>query len=145
MNEKIDIMLIEDNPHDAELTIRALREENIINKLLHVENEEDALEYIFATGKYADRNTLELPMLILLDLQTHKLNGLEVLKRIKSDERTKIIPVVVLTSSKEDNDIIESYRLDMTSCIIKPVEFKTFAKAVSKAGLYWLLINKTPE
>ena len=143
MNEMIDILLIENSPHDAELIRKALRKENVFNKVLHVENGEDALEYICATGKYVNRNNLERPMLILLDMDL--LNGLEILKKIKSDKRAKIIPVVVLTSSKEDNDIIESHKLDMISYIIKPLEFKTFAKVVSKAGLYWLLISKTPE
>lgn len=144
MNEKVDIILVEDNPSDAELTIRALRKNNIINKLLHLENGEDALEYIFATGKYADRNIYEMPKVILLDLKMPKISGLQVLKKIKSDERTKIIPVVLLTSSKEDNDIIESYRLGVNSYIVKPVEFNHFAKAVANVGSYWLLINHPP-
>ena len=145
MNEKIDIILVEDNPGDAELTIRALRKNKIINKLLHLEDGEDALEYIFATGKYADRNIYEMPKVILLDLKMPKISGLEVLKKIKSDERTKIIPVVLLTSSKEDNDIIESYKLGVNSYIVKPVEFKNFATAISDVGLYWLLINQLPN
>ncbi|HKZ68198.1 MAG TPA: response regulator [Chitinophagaceae bacterium] len=143
MNERNDILLVEDSPSDAELTIWALRENNI-NGLLHLKNGEEALEYIFATGKYVDRNIDDLPKLILLDLKMPKINGLEVLKKIKSDERTKIIPVVLLTSSKEDNDILDSYKLGVNSYIVKPVEFENFVKAVSNVGLYWLLINQSP-
>src|SRR5665647_2728073 len=110
MHQKIDILLVEDNPSDAELTIRALRKNKIINTLLHLHNGEEALEYIFAAGKYTGRNIDEIPKIILLDLKMPKIDGLEVLKKIKSDERTKIIPVVLLTSSKEDKDIIDSYR-----------------------------------
>src|SRR3989337_397453 len=135
MNERNDILLVEDSPSDAELTIWALRENNI-NGLLHLKNGEEALEYIFATGKYVDRNIDDLPKLILLDLKMPKINGLEVLKKIKSDERTKIIPVVLLTSSKEDNDILDSYKLGVNSYIVKPVEFENFVKAVSNVGLY---------
>lgn len=145
MYEKIDILLVEDNPSDAELTIKALRKNKIINGLLHLQDGEDALDYIFATGKYSDRNIDEIPKIILLDLKMPKIDGLEVLKKIKSDERTKIIPVVLLTSSKEDKDIFDSYKLGVNSYIVKPVEFENFVKAVSDVGLYWLLVNQPPK
>lgn len=145
MYEKIDVLLVEDNASDAELTIRALRKNKIIGSLLHLQDGEDALEYIFATGKYSKRNICETPKIILLDLKMPKIDGLEVLKKIKSDERTKIIPVVLLTSSKEDRDIVVSYRLGVNSYIVKPLGFENFVKAVSDIGLYWLLINQLPE
>jgi two-component system response regulator len=145
MHKKIDILLVEDNPGDAELTIRALRKNKIISELLHLQDGEDALDYIFAAGKYSGRNIDEIPKIILLDLKMPKIDGLEVLKKIKSDERTKIIPVVLLTSSKEDKDIIDSYKLGVNSYIVKPVEFESFVKAVSDVGLYWLLVNQPPK
>lgn len=145
MYEKIDILLVEDNPSDAELTIKALRRNKIINALLHLQDGEDALDYIFATGKYSDRNIDDIPKIILLDLKMPKIDGLEVLKKIKSDQRTKIIPVVLLTSSNEDKDIIDSYKLGVNSYIVKPVEFENFVKAVSDVGLYWLLVNQPPK
>lgn len=145
MYEKIDILLVEDNPSDAELTIKALRRNKIINALLHLQDGEDALDYIFATGKYSDRNIDDIPKIILLDLKMPKIDGLEVLKKIKSDQRTKIIPVVLLTSSNEDKDIIDSYKLGVNSYIVKPVEFENFVKAVTDVGLYWLLVNQPPK
>jgi CheY-like chemotaxis protein len=145
MNEKFDILLVEDNPSDAELTMRALKKINIANPLLHLQNGEEALDYIFCTGNYAGRSIEEIPKLILLDLKMPKVDGLEVLKKIKSDERTKIIPVVLLTSSKEDKDIIDGYKLGVNSYIVKPVEFQGFVKAVSEVGLYWLLLNQPPK
>ena len=145
MYEKIDVLLVEDNPSDAELTIKALRKNKIINALLHLQDGEDALESIFATGKYADRNMGDIPKIILLDLKMPKVDGLEVLTKIKSDQRTKIIPVVLLTSSKEEKDIVNSYKLGVNSYIVKPVEFDTFVKAVSDLGLYWLLVNQPPK
>jgi CheY-like chemotaxis protein len=145
MNEWNDILLVEDNSSDAELTIWALRQNNIIHGLLHLVDGEEALDYIFATGKYEGRNVAETPKLILLDLKMPKISGLEVLKKIKSDERTKMIPVVLLTSSKEDNDIAESYKLGVNSYIVKPVEFEHFEKAVSAVGNYWLMINQSPK
>jgi CheY-like chemotaxis protein len=145
MYEKIDVLLVEDNPSDAELTIKALRKNKIINALLHLQDGEDALDYIFATGKYADRNMDDIPKIILLDLKMPKVDGLEVLTKLKSDQRTKIIPVVLLTSSKEEKDIVNSYKLGVNSYIVKPVEFDTFVKAVSDVGLYWLLVNQPPK
>lgn len=145
MQERYDIILVEDNPSDAELTMRALRKNNIINELLHLQNGEEALEYFFATGRYTGRNIEAIPKVILLVLKMPKISGLEVLKKIKTDERTKIIPVVLLTSSKEDNDIISSYALGVNSYIVKPVGFENFVKAVSDIGLYWLLRNQPPK
>ncbi|MEI9944318.1 MAG: response regulator [Chitinophagaceae bacterium] len=145
MSDVIDIILVEDNQSDAELTIRALRKNNIANKLLHLQDGEEALDYIFATGKYAGRDMNEIPKVVLLDLKMPKVSGLEVLKKIKSDERTKVIPVVLLTSSKEDSDIKEGYKLGVNSYIVKPVGFDNFVKAVSDIGLYWLLTNQPPK
>lgn len=144
MNQKTDIILVEDDPSDAGLIIRALKKNNILNGFLHFENGEEILEYIFASGKYGQRNISEVPKVILLDLKMPKVGGLEVLKRIKSDERTRTIPVVLLTSSQEDKDIIEGYKLGANSYIVKPVDFESFVKAVSDVGLYWLLSNQPP-
>lgn len=143
--DEIEILLVEDNPTDAELTIRALKKKNLTNKLVWVKDGAEALDFLFATGEYAERNTEDLPKLVLLDLRMPKVDGLEVLQKIKSDERTKKIPVVVLTSSKEDEDIVKSYKLGVNSYVSKPVEFDEFTKAVSTLGLYWILLNKPPE
>jgi|SRR3989344_2112203 len=143
-NNEIEVLLVEDNMGDAELTIRALRKSNMANKLVHLENGADALDYIFAEGIYVHRNIENMPRVILLDLNMPKVNGIEVLQRIKADERTKKIPVVVLTSSKEDPDIERCYELGVNSYIVKPVEFEKFIKAVSELGLYWLLLNQSP-
>lgn len=142
---EIEILLVEDNPTDAELTIRALKKENLANKLVWVKDGAEALDFLFAKGEYAERNEQDLPKLVLLDLRMPKVDGLEVLQEIKSDEKTKQIPVVILTSSKEDEDIVESYKLGVNSYVSKPVEFDEFTKAVSTLGLYWILINKPPE
>jgi two-component system response regulator len=144
LNE-IEILLVEDNPTDAELTIRALKKKNLANNLVWVKDGAEALDFLFATGEYADRSEKELPKLVLLDLRMPKVDGLEVLQRIKADERTRKIPVVVLTSSKEDKDIVESYKLGVNSYVSKPVEFDEFTEAVSTLGLYWILLNKPPE
>jgi len=145
MMEKIEILLVEDNPSDAELTIRALKKSNIVNRLVHLKDGEEALEYIFATGRYSERTIAEIPKVILLDLKMPKVGGLEVLKQIKSDSRTSMIPVVVLTSSNEDRDVVEGYKLGVNSYIVKPVEFENFAKTVSEIGMYWLLVNQPPR
>ena len=144
LNE-IEILLVEDNPTDAELTIRALKKKNLTNNLEWVKDGAEALDFLFATGKYADRSTEDLPKLVLLDLRMPKVDGLEVLQKIKADDRTRKIPVVVLTSSKEDKDIVESYKLGVNSYVSKPVEFDEFTEAVSTLGLYWILLNKPPE
>ncbi len=143
--DEVEILLVEDNETDAELTIRALKKKNLTNKLVWVKDGAEALEFLFATGSYSDRSKEGLPRLILLDLRMPKVDGLEVLQRIKADEKTRKIPVVVLTSSKEDKDIVESYKLGVNSYVSKPVEFDEFTQAISTLGLYWMLLNKPPE
>lgn len=138
----IDIVLCEDNPEDAELAIRALKKNGITNSLILLKDGEELLNYIFCEGAWANRDFCKKPKLILLDLKMPKVDGLEVLRRLKSDDRTSMIPVVLLTSSKEDRDIKESYSLGVNSYIVKPVEFEGFIKAVSSLGFYWLLINQ---
>ena len=142
--KEVEILLVEDNPTDAELAIRALKKNNFANKLEWVKDGAEALDFIFSTGIYSGRTLLEQPKVILLDLRLPKVDGMEVLRRIKEDPRTKSIPVVVLTSSKEDRDIAESYELGVNSFISKPVEFEDFAKTVAQLGLYWLLVNRPP-
>jgi two-component system, response regulator len=142
---KVDIILVEDNPDDAELALRALNKNKIANSLIHLKDGEEALDYIFCRGIYEKRNISDIPKVILLDIKMPKVDGLEVLKRIKSDANTKIIPVVLLTSSKEEKDILESYQLGANSYIVKPVNFDSFVKAVSDLGLYWLLLNHIPN
>jgi two-component system, response regulator len=143
--DETEILLVEDNPTDAELTMRALKRKNLINKLVWVKDGAEALDFIFAKGEFSDRNPEDLPKLILLDLRMPKVDGLEVLHTIKENEKTKNIPVVVLTSSKEDRDIVESYKLGVNSYVSKPVEFDEFIEAVSTMGFYWILINKPPS
>lgn len=141
---EVQILLVEDNPRDIELTVRALKKHNLANKLHVVKDGAEALDFIFATGAYADRKIENTPKVILLDLKLPKVDGLEVLRKIRSDERTKYIPVVVVTSSQEERDIVESYKLGANSFVTKPVEFENFAQAVADLGLYWLLLNKPP-
>jgi CheY-like chemotaxis protein len=142
--DDVEILLVEDNPTDAELATLALTERKLANKLVWVKDGAEALDFLFATGAYTDRNIENPPKVVLLDLRLPKVDGLEVLQRIKADERTKRIPVVVLTSSKEDRDVLASYNLGVNSYISKPVDFDEFAKVVSDLGLYWLLINCPP-
>lgn len=145
MTEKsVEILLAEDNPNDVELTLLALKDNNLTNPVYVVRDGEEALEFIFATGAYADRRNVEKPRVILLDLKLPKVDGLEVLRQIKSDPRTRTIPVVVLTSSREERDIVESYNLGVNSYIVKPVDFEQFTQAVRHLGLYWLLLNQPP-
>lgn len=141
---EVEILLVEDNPTDAELCIRALKKSNLANKLVWVKDGAEALEFIFAQGAYSARMVTNGPKVILLDLRLPKVDGMEVLRRVKEDERTRSIPVVVLTSSKEDRDVAESYQLGVNSYISKPVEFDSFAKTVSELGMYWLLVNHPP-
>lgn len=138
----IEILLVEDNPNDAELCIRALKKNNLANKLLWVKDGEEALEALFHTGRYAGANGA--PKVVLLDLRLPKIDGLEVLKRLRGDPRTRLLPVVILTSSKEDRDVVEAYELGANSYIPKPVEFDPFMETVSKLGLYWLVVNRPP-
>ena len=141
--ENVDILLVEDNPNDAELAMRALRKGKLANHITWVKDGAEALEFIFRTGAYAKRPD-QNPKLILLDLKLPKVDGIEVLKRIKADERTRVIPVVMVTSSAEGRDIVESYKLGVNSYVVKPVEFDHFSETVAKAGFYWMLMNKTP-
>jgi two-component system response regulator len=144
-HNSVEILLVEDNPDDAELAIRELKKNNLANNLFHVKDGEEALEFIFATGKYAGHRDVGFPpKLILLDIQMPKVNGMEVLQQIKSDERTRITPVVMLTSSKEDPDIKNCYALGANSYIVKPVNFEGFAAAIKHLGFYWLLLNQPP-
>jgi len=141
----VDLLLVEDNSNDAELAIRELKKHNLANNLFHVKDGEEALDFIFAKGKYAGvRDAANPPKLILLDIQMPKVSGIEVLQQIKSDERTKIIPVVILTSSKEDPDIKACYKLGANSYIVKPVNFEGFAESIKNLGFYWLLLNQPP-
>ncbi len=144
LNE-VEILLVEDNPSDAELTIRALKKQRLANNLVHVRDGEEALDFIFASGAFTDRKVENGPKVILLDLKLPKVDGLEVLRRIKSDDRTKMVPVVVLTSSKEEQDVVHSYKLGVNSYILKPVDFDKFSRAVIDLGLYWLLLNQPPR
>lgn len=141
----VEILLVEDNMSDAELTIRALKKQNLTNNLIHLKNGAEALDFIFARGPYSARDAEKFPKVILLDLKMPKVNGLEVLHKIREDERTRKIPVVILTSSKEDPDIEKCYELGVNSYIVKPVEFNDFSKAVSDLGFYWLLLNQVPH
>jgi len=141
-NNAVEILLIEDNMNDAELAIRALRKANLSNNLIHLKNGAEALEFLFGTGKFEGRDINNRPKLILLDLKMPKVDGLEVLAQIKANERTKTIPVVVLTSSKEHPDISRAYLLGANSYLVKPVEFDEFAKTITELGFYWLLKNQ---
>lgn len=140
----IEILLVEDNPSDVELTLHALKENNLTNRIEVVRDGAEALEFIFCTGAYVNRRIENSLKIILLDLKLPKVDGLEVLRRIKSDPRTRTIPVVVLTSSREERDIVESYQLGVNSYIVKPVDFEQFTEAVRHLGLYWLLLNQPP-
>ncbi len=146
MNEEIvEILLVEDNPDDMELTLHALKRHNVTNRIEVVRDGAEALEFIFCTGAYGDRSIENHPRLILLDLGLPKVDGLEVLRRIKEDQRTRDIPVVVLSSSREGPDIARAYELGVNSYIIKPVDFEQFSESVRQLGLYWLLLNVPPE
>jgi two-component system response regulator len=143
MNEK-SILLVEDNPDDVELTLMALKESKILNQVNVTRDGVEALEYLFCTGKYAERKPSNLPELVLLDLKLPKLGGLEVLEKLRADPRTRLIPVVILTSSSEEEDVLKSYSLGANSYVRKPVEFHQFVEAVHQLGMYWLLINESP-
>lgn len=144
MNGKI-ILLVEDNPDDEELTLLALKESNILNEVVVARDGVEALDYLFATGQYAESAPSRTPQLILLDLKLPKLDGLDVLKRLRADPRTQLIPVVILTSSSEEEDMVASYRLGANSYVRKPVEFHHFANAIKQLGLYWLILNEIPQ
>jgi DNA-binding response OmpR family regulator len=139
---EVEILIVEDNPHDAEMALRALKKNNLTNKVLVVQDGEDALDFVFARGKFASRQKSRRPKMILLDLKLPKVDGLEVLKEIKSNAETKVIPVVMLTSSKEESDLVRSYELGANSYIVKPVDFDKFVDAIRDLGFYWLLLNQ---
>ena len=141
----IDILLIEDNPNDAELTLRALKKNNVANKVHLITDGAEALEFFFAKGKYEGRDVTSTPKVVILDLKLPKVDGLEILKRVKADERLKVMPIVVLISSKEECDVIESYKLGAKSYIVKPVDFNKFAESIKDLGMYWLLLNEPPR
>lgn len=143
--EAVEILLVEDNPQDAELILRALKTRNLANQVFVVEDGAQALDFIFGRGQYAQRDMTHPPKVVLLDLKLPKLNGLEVLKAIKRDERTRAIPVVMVTSSREDPDIRAAYELGANSYVVKPVDFDAFLEAMSQVGFYWLLVNRPPH
>jgi two-component system, response regulator len=145
MNNEVEILLVEDNSSDAEMTIRALKRNNLANRLLHLKDGAEALDFIFAQGIYSVRNMQNVPKVILLDLKMPKVNGIEVLRKLKSLEHTRKIPVVILTSSKEDPDIQVCYSLGANSYVVKPVEFDAFMQAVSSLGLYWMIVNQPSQ
>ena len=142
--EPVDILLIEDNPIDVELAIRALKKSGLANNIFVVNDGEDALDFIYCKNKHVNRKLSDFPKIILLDLKLPKIDGLEVLKIIKSDEDKKVIPVIVLTSSSQEKDLIDSYKLGVNSYIQKPVDFDQFVESVKQIGMYWLLLNKLP-
>ena len=144
-NNSVEILLVEDNPNDLELALHALKRHNLANHIEIARDGAEALDFIFATGAYAGRDVNKVPKLILLDLKLPKVDGLEVLQRVKSDPRTRTIPVVVLTSSREERDIVDTYQLGVNSYIVKPVDFEQFTEAVRNLGLYWLLLNQPPQ
>ncbi|MEA3308426.1 MAG: response regulator [Chloroflexota bacterium] len=142
MGEGKTILLVEDNPNDELLTLRALKKNKISNSIMVARDGAEALDYLFGTGEYASRDLRVMPEFVLLDLRLPKIDGLEVLQRIRSSERTRLLPVIVLTSSDEERDIVESYNLGANSYICKPVDFNQFVEAVRQLGLYWLVLNK---
>lgn len=142
---EVEILIVEDNPNDAEMAMRALKRNNLTNKVYIVNDGEEALDFILSRGKYSIRKKCVRPRMVLLDLKLPKIDGLEVLKEIKGNPETRIIPVIVLTSSKEEKDLIESYKLGVNSYIVKPVEFEKFVDAVNELGMYWLLLNQQPK
>ncbi|MEP6750302.1 MAG: response regulator [Bacteroidota bacterium] len=140
--DQIDILLVEDNSSDAEMTLYALRKNKLVNQLLHLEDGAQAIDFLFGRSSYIERNTAMMPAVILLDLKMPKINGLEVLEAIKGDERTRKIPVIILTSSKEEPDILKAYDLGANSYIVKPVVFEDFQKAIADIGYYWMFLNQ---
>ncbi len=144
MEEKRAILLVEDNPDDVELTLRALKQYHVKNQINVVRDGVEALDYLFGTGAYADRDTTTMPAVVILDLKLPKVDGLEVLQRLRADERTKLVPIVILTSSKEEQDMVNSYKFGANSYVQKPVDFTQFIEAARQLGLYWLVINEPP-
>ncbi len=144
MKNKV-ILLVEDNPDDVKLTMRALKKSNVLNEVIVAQDGAEALDYLFCAGKYSDRDKNVMPQVVLLDLKMPKVDGLEVLKRIRADEKTRLLPVVVLTTSSEEKDRVSSYKLGANSYVRKPVDFNQFVEAVQQLGLYWLVLNETPH
>lgn len=142
MKDRI-ILLVEDSPDDVDLTLRALKKSNVLNEVVVVRDGAEALDYLFATGTYSGRDSTVMPEVVLLDLKLPKVDGLEVLRQIRADERTKLLPVVILTSSNEQRDVVESYKLGANSYIRKPVDFDQFIESVRQLGLYWLVLNES--
>jgi len=142
--EDVEILLVEDNPNDVELTLRALQKQNLSNRVFVVKDGAEALDFIFASGAYSQRKVEKRPKVVLLDLKLPKVDGIEVLRRMKADSRTSPIPVVMLTSSQEERDVVNSYNLGVNSYIVKPVDFSNFVHAVSELGIYWGVLNKLP-
>jgi len=145
LNTQIEILLVEDNARDAEVTLRALSKRNLANRIIHAKDGQQALDVLFGTGAYAGRDVSNHPKFVLLDLKLPKVDGLEVLSAIRADERTRLMPVVIMTSSREQRDVIESYKLGVNSYVVKPVEFESFSAAVAELGHYWLLVNHEPR
>ena len=144
IQNNLDILLVEDRDEDAELATIGLKSYNLVNKIERMKDGEEALEYIFAEGRYAHRNINDMPKLILLDLKMPKIDGIEVLRRIRGDERVKFIPVIILTTSKEDQDIVNAYNLHVNAYLLKPVAFDNFSEAMKTLGMFWLLLNNRP-
>ena len=145
MKSEVDILLIEDSLDDAEMTIRALKKIKLDNNVVHLENGQEALDFLFAKGKFENLRLSSQPKVILLDIKMPKVDGIEVLRRIKSDKRTRMIPVVIMTSSSEEKDLVTSYKLGVNSYVVKPVDFENFTSVVGELGLYWLLANRTTQ
>jgi len=143
--QQVEILLAEDSPADAEMTLRALRRNNLANKVHWVRDGEEALEYMFCRGAYASRHPGPAPKLVMLDIKMPKVDGIEVLRRLKSDPALRTVPVVIMTSSSEQRDLVDSYQLGVNSYIVKPVEFEVFHETVAKIGLYWVLTNRLPQ
>lgn len=141
----IDILLVEDNKNDAELAIRALKKNNVSNSIVWVKDGEEAIHYLFGEGEYSKRNINNKPKIVLLDLKLPKIDGIEVLQKIRSNQLTKKLPVVMLTSSNEEKDIVKSYDLGVNSYVVKPLDFNDFAKSISDIGLYWVVMNQSPK
>jgi two-component system, response regulator len=142
---EVEVLLVEDNPRDAEMTLRSLRRRHLANHVVHVKDGQEALDWLNAAGKYADRDRSQHPKLVLLDLKLPKVDGLEVLRALRSEPQTRLIPVVILTSSREEKDVIDGYKLGVNSYVVKPLDFDKFSAAVAELGQYWLLVNETPK
>jgi two-component system response regulator len=144
-NTEVEVLLVEDNARDAEMALRTLRKRNLANSIVHVKDGQEALDWLFGAGAYAGRDPGKPPKFVLLDLKLPKVDGMEVLRAIRKDERTQLIPVVVMTSSNEERDMIESYKLGVNSYVVKPMDFDGFSTAVAELGHYWLLVNQKPK